>query len=557
MEEKPVIIKASHFAKKAHHGQKRKSGEPYFEHVKETAKIISEWGLGETTISAAFLHDVVEDTPVTLEEIKKEFGEEIAFLVDGVTKLGHVKYRGTVTEMENMRKFILAISQDIRVILIKLADRLHNMKTLFALPLSKQKRIASETLEIYAPLAYRLSMFELSGYLEDLCFAYLQPKEFKWLKDNVKKRYQERKEYVKRITPAVKEELNKNQINIVEINSRAKRYYSLYKKLQRYDMNLDQIYDLVAIRCIVKNLSDCYTTLGIIHGRWLPLLSRIKDYIAMPKANGYKSLHTTIFGPEQQLIEIQIRTQEMHQEAEYGIAAHWAYHQNKGTLEYKSRQATLANQKELAWVKKLQTWQSNLQKPKEFMNILKTELLEDQVLVLTPKSQIIELPKGSTPIDFAYKIHSDIGNSCVGAKVNKKIVPLDIKLKTSDIVEILVQKNKKPSENWLEFIKTSQARHHIKNYLRRKHNRLIKPVPAKTEFKILVENRVGILKDIANVISRVHINITDHQSRSENFGDNFHVIKIGCQLNDKRKAEQIINKLKKVKGVEKADYKLI
>lgn len=557
MEITPFVAKAAQFAQKAHAGHKRKSGVPYFEHVQETANIIASWGLGEVTTAAAFLHDVVEDTPATLEQVREEFGEEVAFLVNGVTKLGHVKYRDTVAEMENMRKFILAVSQDIRVILIKLADRLHNMQTLDALPPIKQKRIAAETLEIYAPLAYRLSMYELSGELEDLSFSYLQPAEFKWLKENVKKRYQERKEYVDRITPLVKEELSKHPIGLAEINSRAKRYYSLYKKLQRYDMDLDQIYDLVAVRCIVKSLADCYTALGIIHGRWLPLPSRIKDYIAMPKANGYQSLHTTIFGPEQQLIEIQIRTTEMHQEAQFGIAANWAYRQSKviGT-DYKQRRAVFANQKELDWVRRLQTWQENLRRPREFMEALKIDLLGNQILALTPRSRAIELPKGSTPIDFAYKIHSDIGDSCVGARINGIIATLDTKLRTGDVVEILTQKNKKPSEIWLNFVKTSQARNRIKATLRQKHQRLIMPSLIKTDFKLVVEDRVGILKDVVSVISRSHINITHHQSQPGNFGDNFHLIKIGCLLTDNKKIDMLINKLKKIKGVKKVDYQL-
>jgi len=554
LKEKPLAVKAAQFAEKAHTGHKRLSGAPYFTHVQETAQIISSWGLGEKTIAAAFLHDSVEDTPVTLEQIEKKFGEEIAFLVNGVTKLGRVKYRGSVVEMENMRKFVLAVSQDVRVILIKLADRLHNMQTLYALPLTKQKRIASETLEIYAPLAYRLSMYELSGELEDLSFAYLQPIELKWLKENVKKRYQERKKYVDRITPLVREELGRHQINLAEINSRAKRYYSLYKKLQRYDMDLDQIYDLVAVRCIVKSIADCYTALGVIHGRWLPLPSRIKDYIAMPKANGYQSLHTTIFGPEQQLIEIQIRTVDMHQEAQFGVAAHWAYRQFKAEEEgYKQRRTAFVNQKELDWVKRLQTWQENLRRPREFMEALKTDLLENQILVLTPKSRAIELPKGSTPIDFAYKIHSDIGDSCVGVRINGIVATLDQRLKTGDVVEILVQKNKKPSEAWLSFVKTSQARNRIQASLRQKHQRLITPAPTKAEFKLVVEDRIGILKDVVSVVTRSHINITHHQSRPGNFGDNFHLIKIGCTLSNDKKIDQLVNKLKKVKGVKKVE----
>lgn len=463
-----LIRRAFEFSGKAHKEQQRKSGEPYFKHSYETAMKLAEWRLDDATIAAGLLHDVAEDTPIDLGKVQKEFGEEIAFLVDGVTKLGHLKYRGVRGQAENLRKMILALSQDIRVVLIKLADRLHNMRTLSALPPQKQKRIALETSEIYAPLAYRLGMQNLAGELEDLAFPYLYPQEYKWLVENIKERYEERARYLEKLKPVLEEALRKNNIKVVKIDYRAKRYSSLYKKLKRYDMNLEQIYDLVAKRIIVETVEDCYAALGVIHQLWPPLPGRIKDYIALPKPNGYQSLHTTVFCIDNKPTEFQIRTLKMHEEAENGIAANWLYAQKKGNIDYLERKPTFADKKELAWVEQLRNWQKEFTDPDEFINSLKIDFFKDRIFVITPKGEVKDLPAGSTPVDFAYEIHSDIGDECCGAKVNNRIVPLDRKLQSGDIVEILIQKSKKPSESWLSFVKTELAKKHIKSKVRQK-----------------------------------------------------------------------------------------
>lgn len=460
-----LVKRAYDFAKTAHQGQLRKSGEPYFYHAVAAAEYLWEWNLDEATIAAGLLHDVAEDTDYDIKKIRKDFGEEVAQLVDGVTKLGHFKYRGAEAEVENLRKFIIAVSEDIRVILVKLADRLHNMRTLSALPPSKQQRIALETMDIYAPLAYRLGMFRLSGELEDLAFPYLHPNEYQWLIEHVREHYEERERYAEKIKPVIEEQLQENGVDLVRTESRAKRYTSLYRKLLKHDMNLDRIYDLVAIRCLVNSLGDCYSALGVIHKIWPPLPNRVKDYIALPKSNGYRSLHTTILGPEQKITEIQIRTEPMHELAELGIAAHWAYQQNKKTREYLKDVMPIIDIREAAWVQELRNWRNHFNNPKEFLRSLKADFFKDRIMVLTPRGDVVDLPVGATPVDFAYKIHTAVGNNCAGAKVNGRLISLDTELKYGDVVEIMTQKNKKPSASWLEFVKTAHARNQIKTTL--------------------------------------------------------------------------------------------
>lgn len=545
------LVKRSYeFAKQAHAGQKRKNGEPYFSHCLAAAESIAEWGLDEATISAALLHDVVEDTGHSVEEIKKEFGEEVGFLVDGVTKIGKVKYRGIEAKVENLRKFILYLSQDIRVILVKLADRLNNMKTLYALPALKQKRIALETMDIYAPLAYRLGMQNLSGELEDLAFPYLYPQEHKWLIENVKERFEEREKYSQRIQPTIFSELKNNNINVVRMDSRAKRYTSLYKKLLRYDMNIESIYDLVALRIIVKSVEDCYATLGAIHKIWAPVPHRFKDYVALPKSNGYRSLHTTVFGPENRITEIQIKTEQMHQEAENGIAAHFSYHQNKGTKGYLEKIATFADKKELAWVKQLRSWQKDFTNPEEFVQSLKIDFFQDRILTLTPGGEVIDLPFGATPVDFAYQIHTEVGNHCSGAKVNAKITTLDHPLKSGDLVEIITQKNKNPSDAWLSFVRTGNARNHIRAALRQHGPALTKSEPKFTELKLTVKDRAGLLNEISEMITRSHTHIQAVNTKMP-------LIKIHCDVLPKDKAEKLIVKLKKIREVREASARLV
>ncbi|MEK7149687.1 MAG: RelA/SpoT family protein [Patescibacteria group bacterium] len=557
--DKKIIKEAYEFSQKAHAGQKRISGEPYFNHPYQTALQLAKWGLDAQIIAAGLLHDVAEDTKTTLEQIKQRFGEETAFLVNGVTKLGKLKYRGERAEeektkhrAENVRKMILATSEDLRVIFIKLADRLHNMKTLAALSPQKQKRISLETSEIYASLAYRLGMQNLAGELEDLSFPYLYPEEYKWVKENLKSHYDDLENYLKKVKPVVEETLNKNNVNPVKIDSRAKRISSLYKKLLRLDMNLDQVYDLVAMRIIVNTIEECYAAFGAIHQLWPPLPGKIKDYIALPKPNGYKSLHTTVFCLDNKPMEFQIRTVQMHEEAENGIAAHWAYTQAKTTKDYKESKPIFAEKKELKWVQQLKNWQKEIADSKEFLSSLKVDFFKDRVFAITPKGEVVDLPAGSTPVDFAYQIHSSIGDQCAGAKINNKIVPLDYQIQSGDMIEILVQKNKKPSESWLGFVKTESAKRKIKSLIHKESG--LAKIKHRTELKITASDRIGLFKDIAAVISRSHINIAEMNVPKT---AHFPAIKIICDTSDKEKVEKLILKLKNVGGVKEINYRLV
>ncbi len=547
------VKKAYDLALNLHKGQKRKNGEPYFNHVLATAETIAQWGLDETSIISGLLHDVVEDTEYPLEKIKEQFGDEVAFLVDGVTKLGKIKYRGVERQVENLRKMMLALSQDLRVIIIKLADRLHNMRTLAALPPQKQKRIALETSEIYAPLAYRLGMQWISGELEDLAFPYIYPKEYRWLIDNINEKYEERETYAEKAKPILKKILEDAGIEVLKIDYRAKKYSSLYKKLLRWDMDIEKIYDLVALRVIVNNIEDCYAALGTIHNNWPPLPNRIKDYIALPKPNGYRSLHTTVFFVNNKITEIQIRTKAMHDEAETGIAAHWAYELSKNTKTYMEGKSSFADKRELQWVNQLKNWQNEFSDPEEFLESLKIDFFKDRIFVITPKGEVVDLPAGSTPIDFAYQIHSDIGNSCAGAKVNGKIVPLDFQLRSGDIVEVNTQKNKKPSESWLDFVKTTNAKNQIKSGLKGNVKKLVSTEIKGSDLKITVEDKIGLLKEITAVFSRNHVNIISINTISN---ARFPTLKFRCDLTTTDKIEKLILKLKTIKEIKEISYQL-
>src|SRR3989344_3276709 len=555
-----LIGKAFSFAEKAHKGQKRKSGEPYFNHLTATADTLSSWHLDDATIAAGLLHDAVEDTPVTREELRERFGEEIDFLVDGVTKLSHLKYRGAQEKVENLRKLIFALSQDLRVIFVKLADRLHNMQTLSAVPREKQKRIALETNDIYAPIAYRLGMQNLSGELQDLSFPYLYPQESKWLYDNVRERYKEREEYLENIKPLLGRALEAHHLKAYTIDFRAKRYSSLYYKLVRHNMDIERIYDLVAMRVIVETVQDCYAALGAIHELWPPLPGRIKDYIAMPKPNGYRSLHTTIIGPDGKFVEIQIRTRAMHEEDENGIAAHWLYEQYKKSGLRPDR-PTKKLAEEVRWVQQLRTWQEKYagegEAHDEFLEAMKIDFFKDRIFGITPKGDVIDLPVGSTPIDFAYHIHSEVGNACVAAKVNDQFVSLDYELHSGDLVEMLTQKNKKPSEDWLSFVKTTVARDHIKVALREKDDRLrAKRIPTKVEFKVAVQNRLGLLRDISAIIAKSHFHIGSINTTKQSTAK-FPIMRIECELHEKDKIERLILKLKELKEVREISYRVL
>ena len=463
-----LIKKAYEFADKAHKGQKRESGEDYIIHPLFTAYYLSELKLSAVTVAAGFLHDVVDDTKITDEQIKKEFGKDIAFLVESVSKLGKIKYRGVERYIENLRKVFFAMAKDIRVILIKLCDRLHNLETLKYLPTEKAKRIAIETLDIYAPISFRLGMRELTGKLEDTAFPFAYPDEYKQLIGQVKEKYEERKKYLRKIQPIVLKQLRKQKIEPIEIDYRSKHYWSLYKKLQRYDNDLNKIYDLVAMRIIVKDVEDCYKTIGVIHKLWNPLLGRIKDYIATPKPNGYRSLHTTVFCVGGRITEFQIRTPEMHKEAEYGIAAHWYYSEEKGLRSYIKRLIAKAPERGFGWIAQLGEYQEKTRgiSPDKYLESLKLDFFNKRIFVFTPQGDVIDLPEGATPVDFAYAIHSEVGHRCDQAKIDGKITTLSQILKNGEMVEIITDKNRKPSRSWLEFVKTNLARNQIKSCFR-------------------------------------------------------------------------------------------
>lgn len=452
-----LIRKAYHFSKDIHEGQKRLSGESYFEHCFETALKVASWNLESTVIAAAFLHESIENTDISIDYIEKEFGEEVAFLVKGVDKLGYFKYREKESKQEdktidNFRKMFLAISEDVRIIFIRLADRFHNMKTLKVLPKDKQKRIALETSKIYAPLANQLGMSKLSSDFEDLTLPYIYQEKYKWLLENMPEKYGAQEDYLKRVKLKIEDILLKNNIS-PKITFRVKRYSSILKKMNKdiYD-SLDKIYDLVALRIIVPTIVDCYKSLGLIHKEWVPLPEYTKDYIDFPKSNGYQSLHTTVYCLDNKVTEIQIRTPEMHQEAEYGIAAHWMYDIKKDTKEYKKGKGSKKKSEDLGRI----------------------DFLRGRIFAMTPAGDIIDLPIDSTPVDFAYRIHGQVGDQCVSAKVNKKLVPLDYKLKSGDMVEIKVQKGKKPSKSWLDFVKTSTAIGYIRKSIRKEKRNIVK-----------------------------------------------------------------------------------
>jgi GTP pyrophosphokinase len=543
-----LIRRAFAFAKNAHKDQKRKSGEEYFSHVFETAKQLARWRLDAASIAAGLLHDSMEDCGVTRETLEKEFGHETAFLVDGVTKLGTLAYREEDANIESLRKMILAISKDLRVVFVKLADRLHNMQTLQFVSPAKQRRIALETSEIYAPIADRLGMQSVAGELEDLAFPYIHPEAYQWLKSNIGESYEERQRYLKKIEPIVREHLRTAGVVPLSIDYRAKRLFSLYKKLMRYDMNLEQIYDLIAMRIIVSTVDECYLALGAIHQLWPPMPGKIKDYIALPKPNGYQSLHTTVFCIGNHPTEFQIRTRAMHEHAENGTAAHWFYESKKH--DPKGAQHAIADSKEALWVQQLKEWQNQFPGSQEFIEALKVDFFSDRVFVLTPKGKVIDLPTGATPVDFAYKVHTGVGDSCVGAKVNNKIVPLDFQLQSGDIVQILTQKGKHPSEDWMRFVKTNEAKKKIKASVHKKE-----PRTRTTEYRIVIAKRIGAAKDILAIFARNKIPISGLRTLDEK--SPFPTIKVIADIASRERAEEIIIKIRKVEGVREVGYKII
>jgi guanosine-3',5'-bis(diphosphate) 3'-pyrophosphohydrolase len=455
-----IVVKAYNFSEMAHsNAQTRFSGERYFTHPYNVALILADLHMDVQTICAGLLHDVVEDTGITVDDIKKEFGVEIANMVDGVTKLSKVKYRNKEErQAESLRKMIVAMSKDIRVVIIKLADRLHNIRTLQYMPKEKQYQKAMETIEIYAPIANRLGIASIKWELEDLSLKYIDPEGYEDLLKKVQEKSEKRKGYISHIIEVIKEKLDEQKM-AADIKGRPKSLYSIYKKMYFKNRSFEQIYDLIAIRIIVESIKDCYGALGIVHTLWKPVPGRFKDYIAMPKPNMYQSLHTTVIGPEGEPFEIQIRTLEMHQTAEYGIAAHWKY--KEGIDEPTNYE------EKLNWLRQMLEWQQETKDPQEFMEALKIDLYTDEVFVFTPKGEVVNLPTGSTPIDFAYRVHTAVGNKCVGAKINGRIVPLDTKLKTGDQVEILTsQSSTGPSRDWLKIAASSQAKSKIRKFFK-------------------------------------------------------------------------------------------
>jgi GTP pyrophosphokinase len=441
----------------AHDGQRRASGEEYIEHPLAVARILADMEMDRATIAASILHDVVEDTVVTSDEVTAKFGQEIAILVEGVTKLTRIPYQSKEdAQVENLRKMFMAMAKDIRVIIIKLADRLHNMRTLGSLPASKQETIARETIEIYAPIAHRLGIWKIKWDLEDLCLRYLDPEAYRDIAERVAKKRGEREEAVGSVVDLLRAQFDKLVIE-ADVTGRPKHFYSIYTKMKK-GRDFSTIYDLTAVRVIVDSVKDCYGALGIVHSLWKPIPGRFKDYIAMPKPNMYQSLHTTVVGPGGDPLEIQIRTLEMHRTSEYGIAAHWRYKEGSknDTFEHK-----------LTWLRSLLEWQNDMRDSRAFMENLKLDLFENQVFIFSPKGDVYPLPAAATPLDFAYQVHTDVGNHCVGTKVNGKIVPLDYQLKNGDICEVLVNKSSRPSLDWISIVRTSGAKHKIKQWFRK------------------------------------------------------------------------------------------
>lgn len=459
---------AYEYADEAHAGQTRKSGEPYIIHPLAAAYILAEMRIDPAIVTATLLHDVPEDTDRTLEDIEHNFGSDIASMVSGITKLGKLKYRGVERYIENLRKMFIAMAEDVRVMIIKFADRTHNLQTLGALPPQKRYRIALESLEIYAPIASRLGMDEMKGKLEDLSFEFVYPKEYARIKAIRDERLEGKEDYFKQIQKKVTKALAEADVSVTEVQGRNKRLFSFYQKMLRKDNQPAHIYDMVAIRIIVPTIGDCYATLGILHNIWKPVGGRIKDYISQPKPNGYQSLHTTVFGEDGEHIEFQIRTLQMHEEAQYGVAAHWHYDENGARMP----------KREIKWAQELAVIQKDILNKLQDLEELKIDFLQTRIFVFTPKGDVIDLPEKATPVDFAYHIHTDIGNKCIAARVNDKMVSLDAELRNGDVVDIITDKNRKsPNPEWLDFVKTHSARNHIKIAQKKSGGRWLKMFP--------------------------------------------------------------------------------
>mgnify|MGYP004564168731 CR=1 FL=1 len=550
-----LILKAYNYANDNHKGQLRKSGEPYIIHPLQVAYILATIELDESTICAALLHDVVEDTQITHQDIINEFGQEIADMVEGVTKLGKLQQYTTVQEqqVEDYRKMFLAMGKDIRVILIKLADRLHNMRTLKFLSRDRQIANAKETMDLYAPLANRLGMYSLKWELEDLSFKYLYPEEYREIVEGIDKKRDERLIFIEKIMDKIRAELKAQHID-AEVTGRAKHLYSIYRKMKRDNKTLDQIYDLFALRILVNSVKDCYASLGVVHELYNPMPGRFKDYISVPKSNMYQSLHTTLIGPKGTPFEVQIRTWDMHRVAEYGIAAHWAYKEAN-----KAKKSTVSvKEDKLSWLRESLEWQKDMQDPEEFLNTLRTELFEDEVYVFTPKGDIKSLPKGATPIDFAYSIHEQIGHKMTGCKINSKMVPIVTKLKNGDIVDIITSDNSKgPSRDWLKYVKTTTARNRINQWFKkaeREENIIKGKELLEKEIKRIGMSQTELYKQeyVNSALARYKYNSVDDMNAAVGFGAITSSKIISRMLEEYRKDHKDLNIEEKIEELSKA-----
>jgi GTP pyrophosphokinase len=521
------IKRAFDFAARAHEQEKRASGEPYIIHPIAVAQSLIAFRLDAASVAAGLLHDTRENCVVSHQDIVAAFGEEVAFLVDALTNVKKIKYRDTQRLNEPLRNMFMATAKDTRVILIKLFDRLHNMQTLESVANEKQTRIAKETLELYAPIANRLGMGELKGQLEDLAFPFVHPEEYRWLTNERTLRVEKLEHYLHKLMPLIRKHLAKEHVPLLDLHSRVKHSYSLWRKLLRYEMDFDRIHDISAIRLMVPSIEDCYTVLGIIHHHWRPLPGRIKDYIAIPKPNGYQSLHTTVFCPHHQMVEFQIRTPEMHERAEFGIAAHWAYKEQAGTNIFRD-------------------WQKE---GKEFFN--------DRIFVLSPKGEIFDLPRGSTSLDFAYHIHSDIGDHATGAKINGKLVSFGQALSSGEAVEITTHHRAKPKAEWLEHARTSLARRHIRAALHKMGVNLPRKQKEKIAlscvFRIRVKDRVGLLHDLSAIFSQNNVNISDITVEHKNTKQPAVVIR--CTPKKSINLANLVTIIKAVKGVKSVEMR--
>ena len=549
-----LIMKAYNLANEKHKDQKRHSGEPYIIHPMNVAYILADVGLDDSTICAALLHDVIEDTDVTDQDIRKQFGDEIADMVEGVTKLGTMNFVSVEErQVEDYRKMFLAMGKDIRVILIKLADRLHNMRTLKFLKRDRQIANAKETMEIYAPLANRLGLYSMKWELEDLSFKYLHPDEYHELVEGINKKREERLQFIEKIMADIRVQLKKQHID-AEVTGRAKHLYSIYRKMKRDNKTLDQIYDLFALRILVNSVKDCYAALGVVHEMYSPMPGRFKDYIAVPKPNMYQSIHTTLLGEKGTPFEVQIRTWDMHRVAEYGIAAHWAY---KEASYFGKKQAVKVEEDKLAWLRETLEWQKDMQDPQEFLDTLRTELFVDEVYVFTPKGAIKVLPRGATPIDFAYSVHAEVGNHMTGCKINSKMMPIITPLKSGDIIEILTSENSKgPSRDWLKFVKSTGAKNKIKAWFKkalREENIEKGKELIEKEIKRLGFTHAELFKNqyIEPMLEKYRYKTLEEMYAAVGFGANSPVKIIARVLQEYRKEHQEINVEEKIQELSK------